>query len=1108
MTVELAKAYVQIIPSLKGAKGTLEKELGGISVSTGQTVGTTMGASIVGTIGKTMKTGLVATGIAAGGVLTTALTKGFKRLSAFEAANKSLEGMKLSAQDIETVMGNASKAVEGTAFGLDEAATTAAGLLVSGVQAGEDLHRVLSLVGDTASQTGTSFSEMGVLWQKVLAKGKLQGDEALQLMERGIPIYQLVADHLGITAEAAQDLASRGKVSFETFASAMEERFAGSALKMGETVSGSWANLGAALGRVGQSILAGPFADLPGVFMAITDEIDAVKPAIESTADAVYKTVKGMVEVLSGQDYSNNLTAVWGTASGEITQFMVSLRENVDDVRGAFKGFGSDVSRELRPLTELNVSSTLDGLERVADLGRDVAVRFAHIGSTLSPVIGYLVDAGSVFAGGAFLVIERLAPSFLDLADAVADATVPITQLVVSLTELAVGVAVPLADALGVLVDTVAKLPAPVLLAGVAFLKFRSHASDAGKAVEKIRGAFDTLKLRHHLAQMDGLSSSAAALKTGFGMAQVAVSRLGLALKTAFMANAPMLALSALVGVIGMFQQKSAEAKQFAQEFADSLDQVTGAATESTTALMAQKAVDEGWVDLADELGISAGMLTEALVGNVQAYEQVQAAISAVESDTESYRTQMGSQIEVSTDSARAAQELDRVLADQQGVIAQSREAIEKKNRASQTAIDLAQGQLDAEKDLADFLRGQHDALFAYRDAQDAVNESIKRGAELAVAGQASQDEMYSALRDTAEAYYDQAKKASAAGMSAEDVQAIMDQGTQSLKKYGAEWGVSSEQISEAVDYLNAVPASTLVTVNADTDKAVFKLGEFVAKTNKATGEITINGNVLPAETTVGQARERFANNPAMLKILANADSANQSLASLLDEVNSSGGMVTIDGDTLTARKALARVESLIASGHEYVTIDGKKQKAEDVAARLRQNIASIPAYMAIRATDQTSGTVASIISQISRKTAYIRVGASASAPSMSYKADGGLVSFYANGGVRKEKHVAEIARPGTLRVWNEPETGGEAYIPLALAKRHRSTQILAQVAHQFGYRISQYANGGITQTSNTPVGFPDGMELVFVDADGALVGRMRSEAKRVLVDARRWDSW
>lgn len=73
-------------------------------------------------------------------------------------------------------------------------------------------------------------------------------------------------------------------------------------------------------------------------------------------------------------------------------------------------------------------------------------------------------------------------------------------------------------------------------------------------------------------------------------------------------------------------------------------------------------------------------------------------------------------------------------------------------------------------------------------------------------------------------------------------------------------------------------------------------------------------------------------------------------------------------------------------------------------------------------------------------------------------------VNSYAGGGF--ENHVAQISRGQTpFRIWSEPETGGEAYIPLAKTKRLRSLKILQEVADQFGYSLVKgikFANGGI----------------------------------------------
>ena len=73
--------------------------------------------------------------------------------------------------------------------------------------------------------------------------------------------------------------------------------------------------------------------------------------------------------------------------------------------------------------------------------------------------------------------------------------------------------------------------------------------------------------------------------------------------------------------------------------------------------------------------------------------------------------------------------------------------------------------------------------------------------------------------------------------------------------------------------------------------------------------------------------------------------------------------------------------------------------------------------------------------------------------------AEGGMVDYYAKGGMSDAPHRAQIAPAGAWRVWAEPETGGEAYIPMGMNKRGRSQGILAEVARRFGYGLVSAAD-------------------------------------------------
>ncbi|MEV4437480.1 phage tail tape measure protein [Streptomyces sp. NPDC049577] len=89
------------------------------------------------------------------------------------------------------------------------------------------------------------------------------------------------------------------------------------------------------------------------------------------------------------------------------------------------------------------------------------------------------------------------------------------------------------------------------------------------------------------------------------------------------------------------------------------------------------------------------------------------------------------------------------------------------------------------------------------------------------------------------------------------------------------------------------------------------------------------------------------------------------------------------------------------------------------------------------------------------------------------WEADGGIVEHYAAGGMR-ERHEAQIAPAGVWRVWAEPETGGESYIPLAPSKRARSRAIAEETVRRLGgKRIEWFAGGGMSGFTYTPAGAP-----------------------------------
>lgn len=171
------------------------------------------------------------------------------------------------------------------------------------------------------------------------------------------------------------------------------------------------------------------------------------------------------------------------------------------------------------------------------------------------------------------------------------------------------------------------------------------------------------------------------------------------------------------------------------------------------------------------------------------------------------------------------------------------------------------------------------------------------------------------------------------------------------------------------------------------------------------------------------------------------------------------------------AQAALDSGQAIIDAGGSYDTyrssLEGSREQllqritdlgySGDAAAELADQILRIPSateWEAYVKTQNAQLELDSFVRTNDGRTIAINVAATRN------YADGGI-SYFANG---SERHVAQIARAGSMRVWAEPETGGEAYIPLSPAKRPRSEALLAQVAQQFG---GTYVPGGAKSFAN-----------------------------------------
>lgn len=383
MAQEIGVAYISLLPSAKGFGRAVQSEAesafqGAEKSSNGFFAGVTRWAK-VGTLAVAGMVGTVAA-LAVGGGISRALN--------IEDATAKLKGLGNDTKTVEAIMNDALASVKGTAFGLDAAATTAASAVAAGIKPGQELERYLRLTADAATIAGVSMEEMGSIINQVTSKGYAGMENLNRLTERGIPILQWLADEYGVTADELAKMVSRGEVDSATFRKVIEENIGGAALASGDTTRGAFANMGAALSRLGLAFVGDGLSGAKTFFNEITVILDGLEERIGPWAQRIQDKLGGLVELDGfGERFLTALDSF--TANFDATPFGILLTT-------------------LKPL--LPVLQELG-----AQVGPALAATFTEVAEAIEPMVPLLSEA---------------------LVDAIVQLTPPLTDLLIALLPL------------------------------------------------------------------------------------------------------------------------------------------------------------------------------------------------------------------------------------------------------------------------------------------------------------------------------------------------------------------------------------------------------------------------------------------------------------------------------------------------------------------------------------------------------------------------------------------------------------------------------------------------------------------------------------------------
>jgi TP901 family phage tail tape measure protein len=471
--------------------------------------------------------------------------------------------------------------------------------------------------------------------------------------------------------------------------------------------------------------------------------------------------------------------------------------------------------------------------------------------------------------------------------------------------------------------------------------------------------------------------------------------------------------LGLLVTALGASSRASEEAASYQRDLASALRESKGVIDENVRALAARQAEDakvgnSSLLQWADKLGVSLPRVTDALLGNRDAYKEITSAIDvqiAALKERASHLTQGGGQ-EAAAIQAQIDQygELKNTFKDLSnsmgGAVAENQRLAEAQDASTVSGANMVDG-----------VQVVSGAMAALGDTTGQTTSEIEDWIkQLAQIG--------AAFAPPLETYKDLlAQKQQAEQEAASATAAATEDSSDSWKDYVQDVSVSLDEYAAKLEEQITNQQNWRTNLGIVAQRAGVEVAQILA-------DMGAQGVDLVAQMANGSDAEmqRMA-----ADLVANAQLGGEGAAAALDTQMRVMAAIGASGAQATA---LGIAQQLDIGADQVMAI------AQQYGINLASGID--PLLIALGKTPVMRGT-----------------GGGRAIGQAVYNADGGVY----------ENHQAEIAPGGAMRVWAEPETGGEAYIPLHPSKRARSVGIWQQT----GRHLGMFADGGFYSPGDVP---------------------------------------
>ena len=380
MAIEIATAFVQVVPSMKGVGKAIESAFGSASETAGNTAGIKAGNGFAGGFGA--KLGVI-TGIAqsvAGKAIEAFMGLSGEITSASDSAQKfasTLNFAGVSERQIKRLTASTQDYADKTVYDLNDIRNTTAQLAANGVPNYDRLAEAAGNLNAVAGGSANTFKSVAMVLTQTAGQGKLTTENWNQLSD-AIPgasgKIQQALKEAGAYTGNFRDAMADGQITAQEFNDAiMSLGFTDAAVEAAtsaSTIEGATGNLEAAFVKLGASVLDTAKPAITGGMSWIADGVTNAVPVVQAGIEGLIGWFQRLYSKLE--------------ENGAITAFKSAW----DTIRDAIMGVVNmviDWAHMIPP----------DGLANGIKLVADTLNWFVRHGKELAPII---IGIGTAFA--------------------------------------------------------------------------------------------------------------------------------------------------------------------------------------------------------------------------------------------------------------------------------------------------------------------------------------------------------------------------------------------------------------------------------------------------------------------------------------------------------------------------------------------------------------------------------------------------------------------------------------------------------------------------------------------------------------------------------------